>query len=232
MNNKGITLIEIIISIVLISIVLIFLFSLLVTVNDINYESEVNSTYLINKSLILKNIEEDFEKAKEIKLESCNIYDEDFYPNYPDNNIDPNYFKKNNGSYDTNLTYNKCLKLIYTIEEPNPSDPYNPISSNSNAYLGIYYYKTKEQYVISYIHGSTKSTRILPGFENSEYNRKSLEISTSTEEFTTWKHNDNDINFTYLVGGVELVSGFHNIYIPIIGKDGKDYSLNISYYKE
>ena len=59
LNNKGITLIEIIISIVLVSIVLIFLFTLLISVKDMNTESEVNSTYLINKSLILKNIEED-----------------------------------------------------------------------------------------------------------------------------------------------------------------------------
>ena len=59
LNNKGITLVEIIISIALISIVLLFLFSLLVTVNDMNNESEVNTTYLITKSLILKNIEDE-----------------------------------------------------------------------------------------------------------------------------------------------------------------------------
>ena len=55
-NNKGMTLVEIIISIALISILLLFLFMLLVTVNDINTESEVNSNYLINKSLILNEI--------------------------------------------------------------------------------------------------------------------------------------------------------------------------------
>jgi len=231
MNNKGITLIEIIISIVLISIVLIFLFSLLITVNDINYESEVNSTYLINKSLILKNIEEDLDKAKNITLDSCNIYDPDFYPAYPNNNTDPNYFKKTSGSYDINLTYKKCLKFNYEIEELNPSDPSNPITKNSSAYLGIYYYKNKESYVISYVHGTLKSTRILPKFEDYEYNRKSLEISNSTNEFTTWKHNNNDINPSYLVSGKELTTGFHNIYIPLLGEDGKDYSLNISYYQ-
>ena len=51
MNKKGMTLVEIIISIALISIVLIFLFSLLVNVRDINSSSEVNTTYLINKAL-------------------------------------------------------------------------------------------------------------------------------------------------------------------------------------
>ena len=94
LNKKGITLTEIIISIALISIVLIFLFSLLILVKDINDESEVNSTYLINKSLILKNIENDLRKASSLTLRSCgtdgiknNIYSSygvaaDYFPNH------------------------------------------------------------------------------------------------------------------------------------------------------
>ena len=45
-RNKGFTLVEIIISIALISIVLIFLFSLLVDVKDMNDEASINSDYL------------------------------------------------------------------------------------------------------------------------------------------------------------------------------------------
>ena len=91
LNNKGITLIEIIISIVLISIVLIYLFSLLVAVNDINEESDINSTYLVNKALIIKNIEEDLSNVtsdKDLEISACNI--SEFYTNYDVGN----YFKQ------------------------------------------------------------------------------------------------------------------------------------------
>lgn len=227
MNNKGITLIEIIISIVLISIVLIFLFSLLITVNDINYESEVNSTYLINKSLILKNIEEDFDKASNIKIVECTPENPG---DYPITELYSGYAKPDQTNYfgsNDKLKKNKCLKFEYTWKDP------DKVSDNDKpGILGIYYYKNKGSYVISYIRGNTKATRILPKFENSEYNRKSLEISNSTSEFTTWKHNNNDINPSYLRSGIELTTGFHNIYIPLLGEDGKDYSLNISYYQE
>ena len=80
-NNKGKTLVEIIISIALISIVLLFLFMLLVTVNDINLESEVNSNYLLNKYFFLKNVEEELSKTNSITLTTCNIKD-DVFSNY------------------------------------------------------------------------------------------------------------------------------------------------------
>ena len=207
MNNKGITLIEIIISIVLISIVLIFLFSLLITVNDINYESEVNSTYLINKSLILKNIEEDFDKANSISISDCDSIT-DLYASYPNDLTDPNYntyFQKNGVSDIDLLNKAKCLQIDY--EFPDPNNPSNTIPGVG--YLGIYYYNTKKEYVISYIRGTHRATRILPEFEKVGINLSMV-----------WQ---------YDVGIYD--NGFHNIYIPIIGTDGKDYSLNISYYQ-
>lgn len=206
MNNKGITLIEIIISIVLISIVLIFLFSLLVTVNDINYESEVNSTYLINKSLILKNIEEDFSKAEGIVVENCRTIKE-LYNGYPTDSTEPNYatYFLNNGVIYNKFKANRCLKFTYDWEDDSSTEP-------AEGYLGIYYYKTKSDYVISYIRGNTKATRTLPEFEKNN-------VKDNGNFKKTW-----DIKF-------DDSYKFKLINIPIIGSDGKDYSLNISYYQ-
>ncbi len=205
MNKKGITLVEIIISIVLISIVLIFLFSLLVTVNDINEESKVNSTYLINKSLILKNIEEDLSKATSVKLSSCNI--NDLYTGY-------STYKD---TLNTELKASKCIKFTYDTDD--------------DAYLGIYFYKRSETdndkngYVISYIHKKTsvRATRQLPDFEVNN-------VDSSGNLKKQWKYNNTtEINSTF---SQTLDSDeFHIINIPIIGDDGKDYSINISYYK-
>ena len=193
MNKKGITLIEIIISIVLISIVLIFLFSLLITVNDINKESEVNSTYLINKSLILKNIEKDLKSNNNVSVTTnCDI--EYIYSEYTENVI-------NNSGLDEHLKASKCV-IFNIVSDPDP------------AYLGVYYYDKKSSYVISYIHGDTKATRTIPDFEKVS---KNLEME--------WKYNGS------LFSGEQMFDGgFHLITIPIIGPDGKDYSINISYY--
>ena len=59
-NNKGITLVEIIVSVVLIAIVVIFIFNLMVTVKNINDNSNESSTNIINKNIIISKIQKDF----------------------------------------------------------------------------------------------------------------------------------------------------------------------------
>lgn len=59
LNKKGMTLLEIVISIALISVVMLFLFSLL---NDIQYESKHSSyakDFLVSRATIIKDAEED-----------------------------------------------------------------------------------------------------------------------------------------------------------------------------
>ena len=59
LNKKGMTLLEIVISIALISVVMLFLFSLL---NDIQYESKHSSyakDFLVSRATIIKDVEED-----------------------------------------------------------------------------------------------------------------------------------------------------------------------------
>lgn len=219
LNKKGITLVEIIISIALISIVLVFLFSLLVDVKDMNDEASINSDYLINKALILKNIEEDLDKADSLKLNTCEI--NDFYTTYPKNiNITSTtpYFVKE-ANEDANVIKkrqaNECISFDF--------------GNNDIAYLGIYYYKNKDSYVISYIHGNTKATRLLPEFE--KYNVKD---GTIKDGFEIKYSNSSEPTKLYIeINAITLDKDiFHKIEIPIIGSDGKDYSILISYYKK
>lgn len=206
LNNKGITLVEIIISIVLVSIVLIFLFSLLVSVKDLNSESEVNSTYLINKSLILKNIEEDLDTATSVTVGKCTV-GEDFYEPY--------------SSYVDTLTDEKfkaseCLQLDY--------------GDKGTGYLAIYYYLNKKSYVISYIHGDKRATRLLPEFikynilENDIKNKMTLTISDINE--------NKPISYDSIESTQINLNNFMKIEIPIIGSDEKDYTISVSYYKD
>lgn len=222
LNKKGMTLVEIIISIALISIVLVFLFSLLVDVKDMNDEASINSDYLINKALILKNIEEDLDKATtELKINTCEI--NDFYTTYPKidtiNEGNYSYFKQSDEDIDIikKRLASECIKFTFDNDD------------SKVAYLGIYYYKNKKSYVISYIHGDTKATRLLPEFE--KYNvddsgniKSGFEIKYSNSNGTT-----NEIITSEKILDKNI---FHKIEIPIIGSDGKDYSILISYYKK
>lgn len=204
LNKKGMTLVEIIISIALISIVLVFLFSLLVDVKDMNDEASINSDYLINKALILKNIEEDLDKATtELKINTCEIGN--FYTTYDTYKNDLEVKQK----------ANECINFDF---------------GDSKAYLGIYYYKNKDSYVISYIHGDTKATRLLPEFE--KYNVKDGKIKDEFKIKYSNLDNTTDTTNVPITGEMKLENDiFHKIEIPIIGSDGKDYSILISYYK-
>lgn len=237
LNKKGMTLVEIIISIALISIVLVFLFSLLVDVKDMNDEASINSDYLINKALILKNIEEDLDKENSVTLNTCEI--NNFYTTYPTidkiNGGDYSYFKqssdKSNSDVQKRLA-SECISFDF--------------GNNDVAHLGIYYYKNKDSYVISYIHGNTKATRLLPEFD--KYNvdsngniRAGFKIKYSKSDQTSEcilnsgnnKLTDDEENIKCTFASKTLVDGkFHKIEIPIIGSDGKDYSIIISYYKK
>lgn len=222
LNKKGITLVEIIISIALISIVLIFLFSLLVDVKDMNDEASINSDYLINKALILKNIEEDLDKSDSLKLNTCEI--NDFYTTYPKidtiNEGDYSYFKQSDEDIDIikKRLASECISFKF-----NDND-------KDIAHLGIYYYKNKDSYVISYIHGNTKATRLLPEFEKYNVDKQNGIIKSG---FEIKYSNSSGTNNVQITGETKLENDiFHKIEIPIIGSDGKDYSILISYYKK
>lgn len=235
LNKKGMTLVEIIISIALISIVLIFLFSLLVDVKDMNDEASINSDYLINKALILKNIEEDLDGSDSLTLNTCTI--NDFYTTYPEMaEVDESntYFKQDDE--DINIIKKRLASECISFD----------FGNSDVAHLGIYYYKNKDSYVISYIHGNTKATRLLPEFD--KYNvdsagniRTGFKIKYSNSDQTSEcilnsgnnKLTDDEENIKCTFASKTLVDGkFHKIEIPIIGSDGKDYSILISYYKK
>ena len=67
-NNKGITLVELIVSIALISIVIMFLFRLLVDVRYNENNMDFNRKNQQTRAIILKNIQTDFLERKIVKF--------------------------------------------------------------------------------------------------------------------------------------------------------------------
>ena len=69
LNKKGITLIELIISIALISIVIMFLFRLLIDVRYSENNTDFNRANQQTRAVILKRVQQDFLDRKLIKIE-------------------------------------------------------------------------------------------------------------------------------------------------------------------
>lgn len=70
-NNKGISLVEIIISITLISMIIVFLLSVLITVRYEDQTSKELSKLKLNQALITKEIHTDFIERELMAVESC-----------------------------------------------------------------------------------------------------------------------------------------------------------------
>lgn len=73
LNNKGLTLIELIISVVLISVVMLFMYGLLNDANDENNDNSFARDNQINRSEIIKEIEDEFLTRR---IDLINIKDE------------------------------------------------------------------------------------------------------------------------------------------------------------
>ncbi len=60
MKSKGLTIVELLVSIILLSIIMIFVFSLLIDVRQEELRSNFSSKDVINRSIIIRDIQKDF----------------------------------------------------------------------------------------------------------------------------------------------------------------------------
>lgn len=73
-NKRGITLIELIISIALISIVIVFLFQLLVDVKNSDNKIDYAKEFQQQRAVIIKNIQEDFLNNKLVNMRDHSVF--------------------------------------------------------------------------------------------------------------------------------------------------------------
>ena len=180
LNNKGITLVEIIISVVLISIVLVFLFSLLIQVNNENADNEVKSSYLVNQSTFIKQIEEDFLDYKLVNGANCT-------------------YSTTSGETTKDIlrlprlkeSKIKCIKFSF-----------DPSSKYTYAYLFLYK-RNDDKYILSYYRGDFKQSVELEDFDW-DYNSGYATDKKNTTTHKTYSlpivgpdYNDYSINLSY-----------------------------------
>ena len=142
MNKKGLTLVEIIVSIGLISIVMVFLFQIIMTIKKANDRQNEKTDVLITTTIITREVEKDLESfglAKDennlpIKPEICK---EEDIGNIEDtrNNIVPNTAN--------NI---KCLKIIYDESKVKNNEGYILYYENNDN-------KNNDKYFLAYKRG-------------------------------------------------------------------------------
>ena len=126
MNKKGFTLVEIIVSISLVSVVMIFLFQIITTIKNI-YDKQINKNDIkITVAVITREVERDLSSfgLADVPTKTCDM---------TNNNVVP--------STATNV---KCIKLIY--DENNVK--------NNEGY--IVYYENNGKYFLGYKRGKDK----------------------------------------------------------------------------
>lgn len=146
-NNKGLTIVEIIISVTLISIVLILILNVLITIRDEDAKGEVTSNLLMNQALITKEIESDFVNLGLVGIESCNdsaLNGEDSVTSIIPSSSSLRLEAKGN-----------CIKFIYNSAK----------TDNNIGYLLYYSYgfsSTEKINIIGYRRGDVKVLRETP----------------------------------------------------------------------
>ena len=207
LNNKGITLVEIIISVALISIVLVFLFTMLIQVNNENSDNEIKSSYLINQAAYIKLLEEDFLDYNLNIGKTCSEADISnieeggtglVLPKMYIEADNPDDIKDDEINTAIGEIKDKCLKFKYTVLD-------------GENYLFIYKRKLEHpedsekpyEYVLSYYRADGfKQSVALEDYDDSGRNVKEIDSVT-----------------------------YSSYSLPITGPDGNDYSINLSYAK-
>lgn len=156
-NQKGVTIVEIVVSVALISLVIIFIFNLMITVKNINDDSNSSSTNIINQNIIIRKVQADFKDLELTKVDSCSSDD-------IKNLMVSNYNQKT--SY--------CLKLSYAGGEVGYLIYYSYHNNTSNKDLNIIGYSRENNVIL-------RETDIVPqnNNEDSENNKYPLKVNTS-----------------------------------------------------
>lgn len=189
-NNKGMTLVEVIICITLISIVAIFLFNILASVNKQNKKSQTQSNLLINQALIIQAIETDFIDYQLENISKC--LENEIKDIIPD-------------SADKSTLH--CIKLTYN----------STFTSENNGYLLFYNYEYSKQTnqfinVVGYIRGDTKVIRQTSVDPTLDENQKIKAITGCSESICFLKiklplllnNQDYGINLSYTYNEAEF----------------------------
>ncbi len=190
-NQKGVTIVEIVVSVALISLVIIFIFNLMITVKNINDDSNSSSTNIINQNIIIRKVQADFKDLELTKVDSCSSDD-------IKNLMVSNYNKD---------TY-YCLKLTYESSDVGYLIYYSYHNTTSNKDLNIIGYSRGANIIL-------RETEIVPNSKDNPLKVKTSCPSNAAKskcalniimpvETTESANYDINLNYIYDAGKVSI----------------------------
>lgn len=205
MNKKGLTLVEIIVSIGLISIVMVFLFQVVLTIKKANDRQNTKTNLLITTAIITREVEKDLNSFGLDETIDNNPSTNCEFDNNDKNNIVPNSAENIH-----------CVKLIYNGENVKNNEGY------------ILYYTNDKKYFLAYKRGKGNLVETQTVREVSIEPQNDLNILITKEKNEKGYSLNIDIPIKNYNIDTNLVINYANSStnnVNIINKDGLAYNI-------
>lgn len=202
-KQNGMTIIEVLLSVVIIGIVLLLLFSLLIQVRNEDNENNIQSNFIINQSTYIKEIEEDIINYGVSSVSPCKLGN----------------LNLNNETVQGNES--SCIKLTYSAD----------YLDDNIGFLVIYrYYTTYTVQNGKYV--GDKSSWMIE-YQRGKYKEGSTSTSTWKSTKTIMKEIPDEVDLSYesyiKYTALENDKNAASIVMPIVNADGDHYDINLSF---
>ncbi len=229
-KKNGMTIVEILISVLLISIVVALLFNMLIQIRNEDVDNTIQSNFLLSQAMFTKTIEEDAVNYGVNKVSTCNLTDA---------NISVELL---NSAYANDF---KCIKLEYAADYTednigfimvyNTFEKYDVVNGK---YQGI---QDTSSWMIQYLRGHYERDQSGNYIGNVNFNKDMPNVATWKSLTQTMRSlpaevdmsNSSYINYTAApsstIGGIVTNFNAANLVIPIINPDGEHYDINVAF---
>lgn len=224
-SNKGMTIIEVLISVCIIAIVLILLFSLLLQVRAEDRDNNIQSNFILNQSIMIKTVEEDIIDLGLKSISECSV--SEILPEREKGYL----FENENNSY--------CIQFVYGEDD----------ITDSYGYLMLYKYKMKwkvEDGKEVFDNDADNNAPWMIRYQRGNYDFKKTELA-SISEFQGLKSKKNFNEKTSVMKELpgNIITDGHKPYVkltnysgiknsgllvlPIVTDMGEHYDIDISF---
>lgn len=229
-EKNGMTIVEILISVLLISIVVALLFNMLIQIRHEDVDNTIQSNFLLSQAIFTKTIEEDAINYGVTRVSSCNLTDA---------NISVELL---NSAYANDF---KCIRIDYAADYTednigfimiyNTFEKYDVVNGK---YQGI---QDTSSWMIQYLRGHYERDQSGNHLGDATFNKDMPNVTTWKSLTQTMRSfpadvdmtNSSYINYTAVpsssIGGVITNYNAANLVIPIINSDGEHYDINVAF---
>lgn len=207
--NRGVTIVEILLSVCIIGIVLLLLFGMLLQVRNEDKNNNIQSNFIINQSTFIKTIEEDMTNYGVKAISNCDLSDVNI----------------NNGTVATGSEEDyKCLRIEYGAD----------YLKDNVGYLIIYKYYSKYDIVGTSYKG--KDAKWMVKYARGYYSMCPDGQASKTswkEEISIMKEMPAEVNLNeepYVLYTAQQ-TGYNagSLVLPIVTLEGEHYDINLSF---